>query len=70
MLVTVLALICSLSNGNCIEKTVTNSDLGYVSMQGCLMGAPQLAEWMKQYPGYRLQSWRCRMGELPKKEQI
>jgi len=27
------------------------------------MGAPQLAEWMKQHPAERLASWRCTIGE-------
>jgi hypothetical protein len=29
----------------------------------CLMGAPQLAEWMKQYPGQRLAGWKCVIGQ-------
>jgi hypothetical protein len=29
-------------------KTVTTSDFAEVSIQSCLMDAPQLAEWMKQ----------------------
>jgi hypothetical protein len=28
-------------------------------MQSCLMGVPQLAEWMKQHPAERLAAWRC-----------
>jgi hypothetical protein len=31
-------------------KTVTTSDFAGVSTQSCLMGAPQLAERMKQHP--------------------
>jgi hypothetical protein len=27
------------------------------------MGAPQLAEWMKQHPAERLAAWRCVMGK-------
>jgi hypothetical protein len=28
-----------------------------------LMGAPQLAEWMKQHPAERLAEWRCVIGK-------
>jgi hypothetical protein len=31
-------------------------------MQSCLMGAPQLAEWMNQHPAERLAAWRCVIG--------
>jgi len=31
-------------------------------MQSCLMGVPQLAEWMKQHPAERLAAWRCAIG--------
>jgi hypothetical protein len=27
------------------------------------MGAPQLADWMKQYPTERLAGWRCVIGK-------
>jgi hypothetical protein len=37
--------------------------LADVSVQSCLMGAPQLAEWMKQYPTERLAGWRCVIGK-------
>jgi hypothetical protein len=32
-------------------------------MQSCLMGAPQLADWMTQHPAERLAAWRCVIGE-------
>jgi hypothetical protein len=32
-------------------------------MQSCLIGAPQLAEWMKQHPAERLAAWRCVIGK-------
>jgi len=35
----------------------------YISVQSCLMGAPQLAEWMKQHPAERLAAWRCVIGK-------
>jgi hypothetical protein len=27
------------------------------------MGAPQLADWMKQHPAERLAAWRCVIGK-------
>ncbi|RXT37821.1 hypothetical protein [Bradyrhizobium betae] len=62
-MIKIIAVLCSLSSPtNCHEKTVTTSDSANVSMQSCLMGAPQLAEWMKQHPGERLAAWRCVIG--------
>jgi hypothetical protein len=62
-MIKIIAVLCSLSApANCREQTVTTSDLAYVSMQSCLMGAPQLAEWMRQHPAERLAGWRCVMG--------
>jgi hypothetical protein len=62
-MITILAMLCSLSSpANCQEWTVTTSDFADVSMQSCLMGAPQLAEWMKQHPAERLAAWRCVSG--------
>ena len=47
-MIKIIAALCSLSfPANCHEQTVTTSDCADVSMQSCLMGAPQLAEWMK-----------------------
>ena len=58
-----IAVFCSLSSpASCHEQTVTTSDFAEVSMQSCLMGAPQLAEWMKQHPAERLAAWRCVIG--------
>jgi hypothetical protein len=42
-----IAVLCSLSfPANCHEQTVTTSDFAEVSMQSCLIGSPQLDEWM------------------------
>jgi hypothetical protein len=47
----IIAVLCSLSApANCHEQTVTTSDFADVSVQSCLMGAPQLADWMKYHP--------------------
>jgi len=60
----IIAVLCNLlSPANCCEQTVTTSDFADVSMQSCLMGVPQLAEWMKQHPAERLAAWRCVIGK-------
>jgi hypothetical protein len=67
-MITIIAVLCSLSSpGNCHEQTVTTSDFAQVSMQSCLMGAPQLANWMKEHPAERLAAWRCEFGERERK---
>ena len=63
-MITIIAVLCSLAApGNCRERTVTNSELAEISMQSCMMGAPQLADWMKQYPAERLAGWSCVLGK-------
>ena len=63
-MIKIIAVLCSLSSpASCHEQTVTTSDFAYVSMQSCLMGAPQLADWMKQHPAERLAAWRCVIGK-------
>ena len=43
-MIKIIAVLCHLSvPTNCHEQIVTTSDLADVSMQSCLMGAPQLA---------------------------
>jgi hypothetical protein len=60
----IIAVLCSLSSpDNCHEQIVTTSDVADVSVQSCLMGAPQLAEWMNQHPAERLAAWRCVIGK-------
>ena len=62
-MIQIIAVLCSLSSpADCQEKTVTTSDLAEITMTSCMMGAPQLAEWMKQHPGKRLAKWRCVIG--------
>lgn len=63
-MIKIIAVLCSLSSPtNCHEQIVTTSDFADISMQSCLMGAPQLAEWMNQHPAERLAAWRCVMGQ-------
>ena len=62
-MIQIIALLCSLAapdNGR--EEVVTTSNFGNVSLTSCMMGAPQLADWMKQHPADRLAGWRCDMG--------
>jgi hypothetical protein len=60
----IVAVLCSLSSpADCREQMVTTSHFADVSMQSCLMGAPQLADWMKQHPAERLAAWRCVLGK-------
>jgi hypothetical protein len=62
-MIKIIAVLCSLSSpANCREQIVTTSDFADVSMQSYLMGAPQLAEWMRQHPAERLAAWRCVIG--------
>ena len=62
-MIKIIAVLCSLSSpANCDEQIVTTSDIADVSMQSCLIGAPQLVDWMKQHPAKRLAAWRCVIG--------
>ena len=64
-MIKIIVLLCSLSSPtNCREQTVTTSDFAEISTTSCLMGAPQLAEWMRQHPTERLAAWRCIFGKL------
>ena len=63
-MIKIIAVLCSLSSPtNCHEQTVTTSDFADLSVQSCLVGAPQLAEWMKQHPAQRLAACRCVIGK-------
>jgi hypothetical protein len=64
VVIKIITGLCSLSSpANSREQVVTTSDFADVSMQSCLMDAPQLADWMKQHPAERLAAWRCVIGE-------
>ena len=42
-MIKIIAVLCNLASpANCHEQIVTTSDFAAVSMQSCLMGAPQL----------------------------
>jgi len=60
----IIAVLCSLSSpANCHEQLVTTSVFADTSMQSCLMGVPQLADWMQQHPAERLAAWRFAIGK-------
>ena len=62
-MIKIIAVLCNLASpANCHEQTVTTSDFADVSMQSCLMGAPQLAEWMN-HPAERLAGMALRDGQ-------
>ncbi len=63
-MIKIIAVLCSLASpSNCHEQIVTTSDFAQISVQSCLMGAPQLAEWMNQHRAERLAAWRCVIGD-------
>ncbi|OKO75998.1 hypothetical protein [Bradyrhizobium sp. AS23.2] len=63
-MIKIIAVLCNLSSpANCHDQIVTASDFADISMQSCLMGAPQLAGWMQQHPAERLAAWRCVIGK-------
>jgi hypothetical protein len=70
-MIQIIAVLCSLSAPtDCREQMVTSSDFADLSVTSCLMGAPQLAEWSRSYPNYRLKGWKCVIGPAPKKSGI
>ena len=63
-MIKIIAMLCSLASPtDCHEQVVTTSDFAEVTMQSCLMGAPQLADWMKDHPAQRLAGWKCVFGQ-------
>jgi hypothetical protein len=64
VVIKIIAVLCNLSAPTkCYEQVVTTSDFAEISMQSCLTGAPQLADWMRQHPAERLAAWRCVVGK-------
>jgi hypothetical protein len=62
-MIKIIATLCSLAfPAACREQVVTTSDFADISLTSCMMGAPQLADWMKQHPADRLAGWRCTAG--------
>ena len=58
-MIKIIAVLCSLSSpASCHEQIVTTSDFADISMQSCLMGVPQLADWMQQHLAERLAASR------------
>jgi hypothetical protein len=65
VIVTVIAVLCSLSTPACIEEIVTDSNLEpELSFQGCMItGQIGISKWMGEHPIYhanwRLDRWKC-----------
>lgn len=67
MLITVIAVLCSISNPtSCHEELVTNSNLSEVTSMSCPVSEAALADWMKTKPQYTLMGWKCVMGQRGK----
>lgn len=68
-MIKILATLCSLAApADCHEVIVTTSDYQDLTMTACMVGAPALAEWMKQHPAERLASWKCQIGSRDRKD--
>ncbi|WP_425074673.1 hypothetical protein [Sagittula sp. S175] len=51
---------------SCHERSLLFTD---VTPMMCMMGAqPQLAKWVNEHPGERIQSWKCQMVNLAERE--
>lgn len=62
-MIKILAVIClAHAPTQCRELEVSNSNYADLTMSGCLVGAPQIAHWMRTHPGHRLASWKCSIG--------
>jgi hypothetical protein len=66
-MIRIVAVLCSLSAPtDCHDATVATSDTSDITLQSCMMGAPQLADWMnREHPAERLASWKCIVGKAP-----
>ncbi len=69
MLVTLVAVLC---NGQlCLEKVVTTSAQSDITMMSCqIQGQMGIAQWLANgpYHEWRLQSYKCVMGEYRPKQ--
>jgi hypothetical protein len=65
-LIKIIATLCSLAApSDCHDETVASIALASGSMlqSSCLVGMPELASWMSNYPDYRLKEWKCVVAE-------
>lgn len=58
-MIAVVVTLCSLAMPQSCRDEILPIE---VPMQACMMGVPQLAEWMRDRPGERLAKWRCFIG--------
>lgn len=64
-MIEIIAVICSLASpSDCREEVVASSRFAQeVSLQQCMLGEIEIANWMKERPGYRLANWKCTVGK-------
>jgi hypothetical protein len=63
-MIKIIAVLCSLSvPTDCHDEAVASFELTHGPMQPCLIGMPQLASWMRNYPDFRLAGWKCVVAE-------
>ena len=65
--VQLVLIYCLVGNAtSCIEKRPIFD--GVASVSGCMVAAqPSAADFIREHPGYRLQSWKCEIGKRPEK---
>lgn len=70
-MIRIIAVLCSLAHpSDCHEQIVASSISADLSVTGCEVGMPQLAQFMSLYPQYRLAGWRCEYGDKAKGQGI
>ena len=71
MLVTLVAILCNAQL--CMEKVVTTSDQSGITMGACAVNAQiGIADWLAKgpYHEWRLQSYKCIMGQYVPKNEV
>lgn len=69
--VKIIVTLCALAAPHaCHDVTVSKSGWDpHLNGKACLVGQPQLAQFMADYPQYRLAGWRCEPEDVPQKER-
>jgi hypothetical protein len=70
-LITVLVNVCVLATGACHNEVITSSDTDpTLTIQGCLMGEKEVAQWLNERPQYRIgpEGWKCILGKQDRKD--
>ena len=65
-MIRIIATLCALAApSDCHDQIVaTAAATDVASASSCLIGQPQLAAFMRDFPAYRLAAWRCEIGIL------